>query len=141
MTANDDARRPGGRAMQNSRPSLLAVVLRALADWASGGPKRTARTERRRRVRQRLRDRATLADFFQEDAAASHQRIGQLEAERLHQQREAELFEMRIQGLVEINQALSDACHRFQRESDHWRRIAEHSCNRTREDDGKIILQ
>ncbi|MFG1381266.1 hypothetical protein [Xanthobacter versatilis] len=121
--------------MTTTKPSLFAALLRTVADWASarhGTPKPSARAERRRRARQRLKGRAALADLYVGYAADLNRKIDQIGADAQRQQ-------AAMADLVDRNVALILACGAHQQEAARWRAIAEGSSH-SPEMPEKIIL-
>lgn len=120
--------------MTNRRPSLLATLLRAAADWAGarhGAPKRGC-AERRRRSRQRLRDRAALADFFRDrcqdlggQVDALQQLVAGLNAERDRLRQQIQIHHECMDDLGRRNAYLLDQCAMSQHEAEHWKRFVE----------------
>lgn len=121
--------------MPNPRPSLLTMLLRTVADWASaqhGTPKPTGRTERRRRARQRLKARAALADLYQTAAEslgtqvdALRQMVDGLNMDRERLQQQIQIHHECMEDLGRRNAYLLDQCATSQHEAEHWKRFAE----------------
>lgn len=120
--------------MSNLKPSLIARLLRAAADWAGArhGTPSTGRTERRRRARQRLKDRAALAEVFRAttldlgaQVEALRQTVDRLNAEREQAQRQAEALNWLVDDLVQRNSDLLELCAESQHEAAHWKRFVE----------------
>ncbi|MBN8918925.1 MAG: hypothetical protein J0I31_25385 [Rhizobiales bacterium] len=120
--------------MSNPRPSLLATLLRAAADWAGarhGAPKR-GRAERRRRSRQRLKDRAALSDLFRirsgdfaGQVVALQELVVNLNAERDRLRQQIALHHELMEDLGRRNACLLDLCAASQHEAEHWKRFVE----------------
>lgn len=120
--------------MPNRRPSLLATLLRAAADWAGarhGAPKR-GRSERRRRSRQRLKDRAALSDFFRDrcqdlggQVDALQQLVGGLNVERDRLRQQIQIHHECMDDLGRRNAYLLGQCAASQHEAEHWKRFVE----------------
>ncbi|MFG1211032.1 hypothetical protein V5F72_01260 [Xanthobacter flavus] len=120
--------------MPNRRPSLLATLLRAAADWAGarhGAPKR-GRAERRRRSRQRLKDRAALSDFFRDrcqdlggQVDALQQLVAGLNVERDRLRQQIQIHHECMDDLGRRNACLLDLCTASQHEAEHWKRFVE----------------
>ncbi|MFG1223842.1 hypothetical protein [Xanthobacter wiegelii] len=120
--------------MPNRRPSLLATLLRAAADWAGarhGAPKR-GRAERRRRSRQRLKDRAALSDLFRDrsgdfagQVVALQELVINLNAERDRLRQQITLHHELMEDLGRRNACLLDLCAASQHEAEHWKRFVE----------------
>lgn len=121
--------------MTKARKSLFAVLLRTCADWAStrhGTPKPTARAERRRRARQRLKDRAALADLYQAAALdlgaqveGLRQTVDGLNTERHGMIRRVDSLEWVVNDLLQRNVDLMGLCTTHQHQAEHWRRMVE----------------
>lgn len=135
--------------MSNPRPSLLATLLRAAADWAGarhGAPTR-GRSERRRRYRQRLRDRAALADFFRDrcqdlggQVDALQQLVAGLNAERDRLRQQIQIHHECMDDLGRRNAYLLDQCAVSQHEAEHWKRFVEDERAREAEISRKLQL-
>ncbi|GLI25754.1 hypothetical protein GGQ86_002877 [Xanthobacter flavus] len=120
--------------MTSPRPSLLATLLRAAADWAGarhGAPKR-GRAERRRRSRQRLKDRAALSDLFRDrsgdfagQVVALQDLVVNLNAERDRLRQQIALHHELMEDLGRRNACLLDLCAASQHEAEHWKRFVE----------------
>ncbi|QRG07913.1 hypothetical protein EZH22_05975 [Xanthobacter dioxanivorans] len=120
--------------MSNPRPSLLATLLRAAADWAGArhcAPKR-GRAERRRRYRQRLKDRAALSDLFRSrsgdfagQVVALQDLVVNLNAERDRLRQQIALHHELMEDLGRRNACLLDLCAASQHEAEHWKRFVE----------------
>ena len=120
--------------MPNSRHSLLATLLRAAVDWAGaphGTPKRGC-AERRRRSRQRLKDRAALADFFRDrchdlggQVDALQQLVAGLNVERDRLRQQIQIHHECMDDLGRRNAYLLDQCAVSQHEAEHWKRFVE----------------
>ncbi|GLI25755.1 hypothetical protein GGQ86_004265 [Xanthobacter flavus] len=120
--------------MTSPRPSLLATLLRAAADWAGarhGAPKR-GRAERRRRSRQRLKDRAALSDLFRSrsgdfagQVVALQELVVNLNAERDRLRQQIALHHELMEDLGRRNACLLDLCAASQHEAEHWKRFVE----------------
>ncbi|MDI4655526.1 hypothetical protein [Xanthobacter autotrophicus] len=121
--------------MQGTRISLFATLLRTVADWASirhGTPKPSARAERRRRARQRLKNRAALADLYQAAALdlgaqveGLRQMVDELNTERHGMIRRADSLEGAVNDLLQRNVDLMGLCATHQHQAEHWRRMVE----------------
>ncbi|MFG1306012.1 hypothetical protein V5F34_17975 [Xanthobacter autotrophicus] len=121
--------------MPTTKTSLFASLLRTVADWASsrhGPPKQSARTERRRRARQRLKDRAVLADFFRDrcqdlgaQVDALRQMVDGLNMDRERLQQQIQIHHECMEDLGRRNAYLLDQCATSQHEAEHWKRFAE----------------
>ncbi|MBP2149978.1 hypothetical protein [Xanthobacter flavus] len=120
--------------MSNPRPSLLATLLRAAADWAGarhGAPKR-GRAERRRRSRQCLKDRAALSDFFRDrcqdlggQVDALQQLVAGLNVERDRLRQQIQIHHECMDDLGRRNAYLLGQCAASQHEAEHWKRFVE----------------
>lgn len=122
--------------MKEATPSLFATLLRTVADWADtrrdGEMKPSARSEGRRRARQRLKDRAALADFFRgttRDLGAQvdslRQVVDGLAAEREQLRQQIETHRWIGEDLGRRNVELMDLCASAQHEAEHWKRFVE----------------
>lgn len=120
--------------MPNPRPSLLATLLRAAADWAGArhGTPKSGRAERRRRSRQRLKDRAALSDFFRDrsgdfagQVVALQELVVNLNAERDRLRQQIALHHELMEDLGRRNACLLDLCAASQHEAEHWKRFVE----------------
>lgn len=120
--------------MPNPRPSLLATLLRAAADWAGGhhGTPKRSRADRRRLSRQRLKDRAALSDFFRDRCQdlggrvdALQQLVAGLNAERDRLQHQIEAHRWCEEDLARRNAYLLDLCAVSQHEAEHWKRFVD----------------
>lgn len=120
--------------MPTTKPSLLATLLRAAADWAGArhGSRKPAYAERRRRSRQRLKDRATRSDFFRDrcqdlgcQVDALQQLVAGLNAERDRLQHQIEAHRWCEEDLARRNANLLDQCAVSQHEAEHWKRFVD----------------
>lgn len=121
--------------MQGTRISLFATLLRTIADWAGarhGTPKPSARAERRRRARQRLKARAALADLYQTAAESLgaqveglRQTVDGLNTERHGMTRRVDSLEWAVNDLLQRNVDLMGLCTTHQHQAEHWRRMVE----------------
>lgn len=120
--------------MPNRRPSLLATLLRAAADWAGArhGTPTSSCAERRRRSRQRLKDRAALSDFFRDrcqdlggQVDALQQIVAGLNVERDRLRQQIQIHHECMEDLGRRNAYLLDQCTMSQHEAEHWKRFVE----------------
>ncbi|MEP9355036.1 hypothetical protein ABLE93_15720 [Xanthobacter sp. KR7-65] len=120
--------------MSNPRPSLFATLLRAAADWAEArhGTPKGSRSERRSRYRQRLKDRAALADFFRgrcQDLGgqvdALQQLVAGLNVERDRLRQQIQIHHECMDDLGRRNAYLLGQCAASQHEAEHWKRFVE----------------
>ncbi len=136
--------------MQGTRISLFATLLRTVADWASirhGTPKPSARAERRRHARQRLKNRAALADLYQAaalDLGAQVEglrlMVDGLNTERQGMLRRVDSLEWAVNDLLQRNVDLMGLCATHQHQAEHWRRMVEAEDGLTK-NKPEIILQ
>lgn len=135
--------------MPNRRTSLLATLLRAAADWAGaphGAPK-SARAERRRHARQRLKDRAALSDFFRDrcqdlggQVDALQQLVAGLNVERDRLRQQIQIHHECMDDLGRRNAYLLGQCAASQHEAEHWKRFVEDEREREAEIARKLQL-
>lgn len=120
--------------MTNTRPSLLATLLRAAVDWAGAhhGTPKGSRADRRRRCRQRLKDRAALSDFFRDrcqdlggQVDALHQLVAGLNVERDRLRQQIQIHHECMDDLGRRNAYLLGQCAASQHEAEHWKRFLE----------------
>lgn len=121
--------------MPTTKTSLFAALLRTVADWTSaqhGTPKQSARAERRRRARQRLKARAALADLYQAageslgaQVDALRQMVDGLNADRERMRQQIQIHHECMEDLGRRNAYLLDQCATSQHEAEHWKRFAE----------------
>lgn len=120
--------------MPNPRPSLFATLLRTVADWAGARHRtpKSVRAERRRRGRQRLKDRAALADFFRErcqdlggQVDALQQLVAGLNVERDRLRQQIQIHHECMEDLGRRNAYLLGQCAASQHEAEHWKRFVE----------------
>lgn len=121
--------------MRNTRPSLLTVLLQAAANWAAprdGAQKPSARADRRRRTRQRLKDRAVLCDAYAGAALSLSAQVewlqrvvSDLNAERHGMLRRVDGLEWAVNDLLQRNIELMGLCATHQHHAEHWRHLAQ----------------
>ena len=120
--------------MSNPRPSLLAMLLRAVADWAGArhGTPKQSRAERRRRARERTKEQAALSDFFRDrsghfagQVVALQELVINLNAERDRLRQQIALHHELMEDLGRRNAYLLDQCAASQHEAEHWKRFVE----------------
>lgn len=135
--------------MPTPRPSLLATLLRAAADWAGAnhGMQKGSRAERRRRAHQRLKDRAALADFFRDrcqdlggQVDALQQLVAGLNVERDRLRQQIQIHHECMDDLGRRNAYLLDQCAVSQHEAEHWKRFVEGEREREAEIARKLQL-
>lgn len=135
--------------MPTSRPSLLATLLRAAADWAAGhhGAPKGSRAFSRRRSRQRLKDRAALSDFFRDrcqdlgtQVDALQQLVAGLNVERDRLRQQIQIHHECMDDLGRRNAYLLDQCAVSQHEAEHWKRFVEGEREREAEIAQKLQL-
>lgn len=133
MTANDDIRRPGGRAMQSTKPSLFAVLLRAIADWLSIVPGEGVQS-------------GDLSRYYSEENGRLMGELafarGELErvcAEQIQARQEANDLWAHIWEMAKRNVDLLDQCAARQLEAEYWRRVASGEDVEATDDSNKII--
>lgn len=122
--------------MPNAGKPLFSALLRTVADWADGRWKgaqsRPGRTERRRRARQRLKDRAVLAEFFRDrtqdlgaEVTGLQELVADLKAERDRLRQQITLHHELMDDLGRRNAFLADQCTLAHHEAEHWKRFVE----------------
>jgi len=136
--------------MPNKQKSPFEILLRTLAAWMEmrrSSPNRTARAERRRRSRQRLKQRAALADFFRDrchdlggQVDALQQLVAGLNVERDRLRQQIQIHHECMDDLGRRNAYLLDQCAVSQHEAEHWKRFVEGEREREAEIARKLQL-